>query len=344
MRSCMKKVLLSQPIHEAGMKLLKGKVEIIVAPDTSEATMRKLCRDVHGVILRTTSRVRKEVIAQAKILQIISRTGAGVDNVDVRAATKGGILVCNLPGVNSLSVAEHTVAFILSLAKRLPFMDKWTRQGNWSSRNRYEAADLKGKVLGLIGVGNIGSRVARICQGAFGMEILGYDPFLSRGSETNDGVQFCSDIGQVLQEADFVSVHVAGTAQTHNLISWNLLCRMKRSAYFINTSRGWVVDEKALIKALREGRIAGAALDVFSEEPPFRNNPLLKMENVILSPHSASLTKECVARLANEAAQAVLDLFSGRLPKNIFNRKELEEAGFIKEDQLIKKIQNKRAS
>ena len=119
---------------------------------------------------------------------------------------------------------------------------------------------------------------------------------------------------------------------------------MKESAYFINTSRGGVIDEGALIKALKEGRIAGAALDVFSEEPPFRNNPLLKMENVILSPHSASLTKECVAHLARGAAQAVLDLFSGRLPKNIFNRKELEEAGFIKEDQLIRKIQNKRAS
>ena len=338
MRSCMKKVLLSQPIHEAGMKLLKGKVEIIIAPDTSEATMCKLCRDVHGVILRTTSRVSKGVIAQAKILQIISRTGAGVDSVDVRAATKGGILVCNLPGVNSLSVAEHTVAFILTLAKRLPFMDKWTRQGNWSSRNRYEATDLKRKVIGLIGVGNIGSRVARICQGAFNMRVLGYDPFLSKGSETKDGIQFYGDISQVLQEADFVSVHVAGTAQTHNLISWNLLCRMKRSAYFINTSRGSVVDEKALIKALREGKIAGAALDVFREEPPLRNNPLLKMENVILSPHSASLTKECVAHLASGAAQAVLHLFSGRLPKNIFNRKELEEAGFIKENQPIENI------
>jgi len=344
MRSCMKKVFLSQPIHEAGMKLLKGKVEIIIAPDTSEATMRKLCRDVHGVILRTTSRVSKEVIREAKSLQIISRTGAGVDNVDVQAATKRGILVCNLPGVNSLSVAEHTVAFILTLAKRLPFMDKATRKGNWSSRNRYEAVDLKGKALGLIGVGKIGSRVARISQKAFNMRILGYDPFISRGEETKDGIQFYGDIGQVFEEADFVSVHVAGTAQTHNLISWNLLCRMKRSAYFINTSRGGVIDEKALIKALEEGRIAGAALDVFTKEPPFKNNPLLKMENVIFSPHSASLTKECVARLAKGAAQAVLDLFSGRLPKNIFNRKELEEAGFVKEDQLIKKIQNKRAS
>jgi len=319
------------------MKLLEGKVEIIIAPDISEETMRRLCKDVHGIILRTTSRVSKDVIAEAKNLQIISRTGAGVDNVDVEAATKRGILVCNLPGVNSLSVAEHTVAFILALAKRLRFMDESTRKGNWSSRNKYEAVDLKGKVLGLIGAGKIGSRVARICQKAFDMQILGYDPFISKGGETKDGIRFCSDIRQVFEEADFISVHVAGTAQTRNLISWDLLSRMKKSSYFINTSRGGVVDEKALIRALKEGKIAGAALDVFSEEPPSKDNPLLEMENVILSPHSASLTKECVARLASGAALSILDFFSGKLPENIFNRKELEEAGFIKEGQLIKR-------
>ena len=334
----MKKVLLSQPVHQAGMKLLKGRVEIIIAPDTSEATMRKLCRDVHGVILRTTSRVSKEVISEAKTLQIISRTGAGVDNVDVQAATERGILVCNLPGVNSLSVAEHTVAFILSLAKRLAFMDKAIRKGDWGSRNRYEAVDLNGKLLGLIGAGKIGSRVAMICQRAFNMQILGYDPFISKSEERKDGIRFHGDIRHVFEEADFVSVHVAGTAETGGLISYDLLCRMKKSAYFINTSRGRVVDEEALIKVLREGRIAGAALDVFNEEPPSENSPFLKMENVILSPHSASLTKECVASLAKGSAQAVLDFFSGRLPKNIFNRKELEETGFIKEDQLVRKI------
>jgi len=184
----MKKLLLSQPIHEAGMKLLEEKVEVIIAPDTSEETMRKSCKDVQGIILRTTSRMSKDIITEAKNLQIISRTGAGVDNVDVRAASKRGILVCNLPGVNSLSVAEHTVAFILALAKRLRSMDESTRKDNWSSRNRYEAVDLQGKVLGLIGAGKIGSRVARMCQKAFGMHILGYDPFISKGGETKDGI------------------------------------------------------------------------------------------------------------------------------------------------------------
>ncbi len=332
----MKKVLISQPIHEAGMKLLEGNVQTIIAPDNCQETLHRLCRDVHGVILRTTSRVDKDIIAQAKSLKIISRTGAGVDNVDVSAASTRGILVCSLPGVNSLSVAEHTIAFILTLAKRLAFMDKATRKGNWNSRNRYEAVDLKGKILGLVGLGRIGSQVARICQEAFKMEILGYDPFVSiKGREIKEGVRFCADIGEVFQQADFISVHVAGTTQTRNLIGWNLLRRMKRSAYFINTSRGRVADEEALIRALEEGKIAGAALDVFTEEPPSKDNPLLKMENVILSPHSASLTKECVARLAIAASQAILDFFSGRTPGHIFNKKELEEAGFIKGDQLV---------
>ena len=329
----MEKVLLSQPIHEAGMKLLEGKVEIIIPRDASEETLGKLCRDVQGIILRTNFRVSKDIIAEAKSLQIISRTGAGVDNVDVQAATKRGILVCNLPGVNSLSVAEHTVAFILALAKRLKFMDESTRAGQWSVRNKYEATDLEGKLLGLIGFGKIGSQVARMCQKAFNMEILGHRRSVKPG-QTKDGIQYYR-IEEVFEKADFVSVNVASTPETRGLITWDLLSRMKKSAYFINMSRGEVVDEQALIKVLKEGRIAGAALDVFSEEPPSADNPLLKMENVILSPHSAALTKECVARLAQGAAQAVLDVFSGKLPENIFNREELQEAGFIKEGKLI---------
>ncbi|MBC7189509.1 hydroxyacid dehydrogenase, partial [Candidatus Aerophobetes bacterium] len=136
--------------------------------------------------------------------------------------------------------------------------------------------------------------------------------------------------------ADFVSVHVAGTPQTRGLITWELFCRMKKDAYFINTSRGEVIDEEALIRALKEGKIKGAALDVFSEEPPSPDNPLLSMENVILTPHSASLTRECVIRLAEGACQAVLDVFSGKLPQYIYNRKQLEELGFIKDGKFIR--------
>jgi len=330
----MKKVLLPQKIHQAGMNLLEGKVDVVVAPDTSKKTIKNLAKDVHAIILRTGVKIDKEIIQEAKNLKIISRTGAGVDNVDVEEATKRGILVCNLPGVNALSVAEHTVAFILSLAKQLKFMDDATREGNWGARNRYEAVDVRGKILGIVGAGKIGSQVAKICQTGLGMQVIAYDPFVAKGGEIKDGIKFCGKIEEIFEKADFVSIHVTGGPKTRHLITEKLLGKMKKEAYFINTSRGEVVDEEALIKALKEGRIKGAALDVFSQEPPSQDNPLLKMDNVILSPHSASLTKECVARLAEGACQAVLDFFSGKLPKYIFNRKELEEAGFIREEKF----------
>ncbi|MBE0479034.1 hydroxyacid dehydrogenase [Candidatus Aerophobetes bacterium] len=331
----MKKILLPQPIHDAGMKLLKGKAETVVAPDTSNQTLQKLVKDAHAIILRTRPCVDEDLISHARNLIIISRTGAGVDNVDIEAATKRGILVCNLPGVNALSVAEHTVAFILTLAKELKFMDDSMRKENWEVRNRYEATDLEGKVLGLVGVGKIGSRVAKMCQNAFNMQVIGYDPFVAKNSKIKDGVKFYDKIDEVFTRADFVSIHVAGTPETHGLVRENLLSKMKKDAYFINTSRGEVVDEKALIKALKERKIKGAALDVFSKEPPSKDNPLLKMENVILSPHSASLTRECAVRLAEGACEAVLDIFSGRLPENVYNKKQLEQAGFIKENKLV---------
>lgn len=340
----MKKVLLPQSIHEAGMKLLEGKAKIIICPDTSKKNALRLVKDVHGIILRTSLVVDKDIIDAARNLQVISRTGVGVDNIDVKEATKKGILVCNLPGVNALSVAEHTVAFILALAKQLKFMDKSTRKEQWSNRNRYQATDLEGKLLGLIGVGRIGSQVAVMCHKAFKIQVVGYDPYVGKGGQMKNGIQFYDRIEEVFEKADFVSVHIPGTHKTRNLITWKLFNKMKKSAYFINTSRGEVVNERALIKALKEGRIKGAALDVFTKEPLSVNNPLLQMENVLLSPHSASLTRECVIRLAKGAVRTVLNVFANKLPKNIFNRKELEEAGFIKKDRLITKLKNKRSS
>lgn len=331
----MKKVLLPQPIHEAGMKLLEEKVEVIVAPDPSKKIVCKLVPDAHGIILRTGSRIDKDVLSKARNLQVISRTGAGVDNVDVDEATKRGVLVCNLPGVNALSVAEHTVAFILALAKKLRFMDESVREGRWANRNRYEAVDLEGKILGVIGTGKIGRRVAKICQKGFHLQVIAYDPFVAKRGEVHDGIQFCGNIEEVFEKADFVSVHVAGTPETKGLVDKNLLDKMKKDAYLINTSRGKVIDEHALIKVLQEGKIAGAALDVFREEPLPEDNPLVRLDNVILSPHSASLTRECVVRLAQGAVKAVLDTFSGKLPEHIYNREELRQKGFITQENFV---------
>jgi D-3-phosphoglycerate dehydrogenase / 2-oxoglutarate reductase len=317
----MKKVLLPQIICDEGLEVLKDKVEVIVAPDPSQETLLKTCTDADAIILRTTSKVTEDVINAAKNLKIVSRTGAGVDNVDVRAATKRGILVCNLVDVNSLSVCEHAIALMLALAKQLPFMDKSVRQGFWKARNADVTVELENKTLGIIALGSIGSKVAKKCHDGLGMKILAFDPYAKNKFKDCD-YEFVDSLKELFKRSDFISVHCPNLPETKGMITRDLLFSMKPDAYFINTSRGVVVDEQALIELLREKRIAGAGLDVFTVEP-LNNNELLKMENVILSPHVAALTREATIKMAVEACRAVVDFFNGKLPRCIFNRKEL---------------------
>ena len=316
----MKKVLLSQAINPAGMKVLEGKVELVILADTTVETIKKMVIDVEGIILRTNIKVTREIIEAAPCLKIISRTGAGVDNVDVAAATEKGILVCDTPGVNSNSVAEQTLAILLGLAKQLKIMDKAVGEGNWKIRNAGKAVDVEGKTLGLIGIGRIGSLVAYKCRLAFNMKVIAYDPYVKQA----EGIELCSNLDQVFKEADFISIHVPYTKETHHLVNAKLLNLMKPDAFLINTSRGALVDEKALIEVLEEGSIAGAGLDVFEKEPPSPDNPLLRFNNVILTPHSSALSRECVMKVHITAAQAVVDFVEGRQPKYIYNKKELQ--------------------
>jgi D-3-phosphoglycerate dehydrogenase len=322
----MTKILLSQEIHPQGRKILEGRFDILLPPDTSQEALAGAVREAEGIILRTTSSVTRDVIAAAPKLKIISRTGAGVDNVDVSAATARGILVCNLPAVNNLSVAEHTIAMILSLAKDLSAMDRAVRGGAWKERNAGRAVELEGKTLGVVGMGNIGSLVARKCRLGLGMKILAYDPCTADKFGGGD-YEFVPGPEKLFAEADFVTLHCPNTPETKGMISRRLLFSMKNSAWIINCARGGIVDEAALFDALREKRIAGAALDVFSVEPPPLDDGLLKLENVILSPHSAALTQEAAIRMSTEAAAAVADFFSGLRPKYVYNAKELGLGG-----------------
>ena len=316
----MKKVLLSQAINPAGMKVLEGKVELVILADTTVETIKKMVIDVEGIILRTNIKVTREIMEAAPSLKIISRTGAGVDNVEVAAATEKGILVCDTPGVNSNSVAEQTLAILLGLAKQLKIMDKAVSEGNWKIRSTGKAVDVDGKTLGLIGIGRIGSLVAHKCRQAFNMKVIAYDPYVKQA----EGIELYSSLDQVFQEADFISIHVPYVEQTHHLVNAKLLNLMKPDAYLINTSRGPLVDEKALIEVLEKGSIAGAGLDVFEKEPPSLDNPLLRLNNVILTPHSSALSRECEMKVHITAAQAVVDFLEGRQPKYIYNKKELQ--------------------
>ena len=315
-------LLLSQDIHAEGRKLIEGKFDIFLPEDTSQEALLRAVGRAEGMILRTTSSVTAEVVAAAPKLKIISRTGAGVDNVDVEAATGRGILVCNLPAVNHVSVAEHTVAMLLCLAKDLFGMDKAVRGGSWKQRNAGRAVELAGKTLGIVGMGNIGSLVARSCRLGLGMKILAYDPYVADKFKGED-YEFVSTLDSLFAQADFVTLHCPNIPETKGMIRRELLASMKKSASLINCARGGVVDEKALFDVLKDKKIAGAAIDVFSAEPLPLDSPLLGLENVILSPHSAGMTQEATIRMSTEAAAAVVDFFSGKRPKYIYNAKAL---------------------
>ena len=268
----------------------------------------------------------KELMNHADDLWVISRTGAGVDNVDVPAATEMGILLTCVPGANTHSVVEHTLALILALAKHLPLMDREVRRDNFDIRFKNLPRDLRGKTLGVIGLGRIGSELARICFQAFGMSILGHDPYLTSGAMAlfQGWVEFC-DMEKLFRKSDVVSIHIPLLPGTKKLIGAREFGCMKSDAFLINTSRGGVMDEEALIQCLREKRIAGAGLDVFDQEPLEKDSPLKKLDNVILTPHTAALTRECVIRLAMEAAKAIIDVLHGKRPEGIVNLEVLTQ-------------------
>ena len=311
----MKKVLLSKPINPAGMKVLEGKVDPIILSDSNIGTVKKMVEDVEGIVLRTNIKVTREIIKSAPKLKVISRTGVGVDNVDVAAATKRGILVCHTPGVNSNSVAEQTLALLLGLAKQLKIMDKAVCEENWKIRNAGKTVDAEGKTLGLIGVGRIGSLVACKCRLAFNMKVIAYDPYLKEV----EGIELYPNLDQVFKEADFISIHAPLSHETRGLLSKREFAMMKPSAVLVNTSRGPVVDEAALIEALEQGKIAAAALDVTAQEPPAPDNPLRNMDNVILTPHIAWYSERSAKLLGEKAAQEVVRVFKGYFPKALVN-------------------------
>jgi D-3-phosphoglycerate dehydrogenase / 2-oxoglutarate reductase len=312
------KILMSQPIHEEGMKYITSRgYEARVAPDFKEATLIKEVADAAGFLVRTAE-IPASVINAGTVLKVIARHGVGYDSIDVRAATARKIPVCITPRANALSVAEHVLALMLALAKRIIPFDAATRKNEWEIRNSYSAFDLDGKTLGIIGMGRIGMLVCQKAQAAFNMKILAYDSLVPKEAMEKAGAKVVA-IPEILHASDFVTLHVPSTPETKGLIGAAQLKAMKRSAYLINCARGPIVDETALVKALKDGTIAGAGLDVFDPEPPKADNPLFGLPNVILSPHSAGLTVECVIRMATHAAQAIIDVLEGRRPEGVVN-------------------------
>lgn len=320
-------MLLPQPIEKEAVSLLKGaNLEVVLAPNKNPEVVAPLLKGVQAVILRTGIHFDRDLINHADDLSVISRTGAGVDNVDMAAATEMGILVTCVIGVNTHSVVEHTLTLIFALMKRLALMDRELRRDNFDIRFKNLPRDLRGKTLGVVGLGRIGSEVARICHQALGMRILGYDPYLTSEAKAaiQGWVEF-SDMERLFRESDVVSIHIPLLPSTQKLIGARQLDWMKPDAFLINTSRGGVLDEKALIQCLKKRRIAGAGLDVFAQEPVEKDNPLKEMDHVILTPHTAALTQDCVTRLATEAAKAIIDVLHGKRPEGIVNPEVLTQ-------------------
>ncbi len=245
------------------------------------------------------------MLSRARSLKAVGRAGVGVDNIDVNAATARGIAVLNAPGGNTIAAAELTVALMLVLARQISDADASMRQGRWD-RALFRGVELKGKTLGLIGAGRIGGEVAIRCQ-AFGMDVIVYDPYLPSGRAEALGVDLV-DLGRVLREADMISIHVPLNEETRHLVDADALDRMKDTAFIVNASRGGVVDEAALAQGLAGGKIAGAALDVFVEEPLSADSPLLTAPNLVLTPHLGASTAEAQIAVAVEVSEGLRDV------------------------------------
>jgi D-3-phosphoglycerate dehydrogenase len=309
-------------IVEDGIRILADKATIEINPFDrvlEKAELKQYLKDVEGTVLGG-DQCDREVINAAKRLKVIGRHGVGYDNVDLEAATENGIVVTYTPDVNTNAVAEHTMALFLSLVRKIPFADASMRAFRWEGL-KFVGNELAQKKLGIIGLGRIGCEVAKRAS-AFGMKVVCFDKYQSPEVAKKLGVVDVA-FHQLLAESDIISIHTALTEETRGMLGSHEIDLMKRSAYLVNTARGAIVDGKALREALQRKRIAGAALDVFDKEPLERSDPLLKLENVILTPHIGAYTMEAIRKMDVMVAEDVGRALEGKIPQHVANTEVL---------------------
>jgi D-3-phosphoglycerate dehydrogenase len=314
----MARILVTDGIQQAGLDVLMQRKNVEIDRCQNRVSEKDLIDRVVNVdaILVGATRITGSIIDAAPVLKVVSRRGVGYDNVDLAALRRRKIPLTIVGSANASTVAEHTFCFLLALAKQSSAYDRATRTGDWQFRVSLLAVDLAGKTLLLIGFGRVGRAVA-VRASAFGMRVMVYDPLVSVEIYNEFRVEPVTDLFDGLAICDFLSVHVPLTDQTVGLIGRKELAAMKPTAFVISTARGGVIDEDDLVNALRMGLIRGAGLDVFKEEPVPPNHPLLALENVILSPHSASLTRECAERMDVVAARNCLDAIDGKIDPSL---------------------------
>ena len=301
------KILVSEKIDSVCPGLFQeAGFQVDYHPSLSPEELLDIIGEYEGLVVRSSTKVTAEVLARASRLKVVGRAGAGVDTIDVEAATKAKILVMNTPGQNANGVAELVFGLMLSLVRHIATGCASLKAGRWE-KNKLAGTELSGKTIGLVGFGAIGRRVSAIAQG-FGMSVLAYDPLLNDNQIRTGGAKPCG-LDEVLSRSDFVSLHLPKTKETANLIDRAALDKMKPTAMLINCARGGLVDEAELAAALREGRLAGAALDVFAAEPPAVDNPLLSLGNFVATPHLGASTAESQVNVAAAVARQMIAFF-----------------------------------
>lgn len=303
------KILVSDPISEVGLKsLLDAKdVQVDIKTDLKPEELKSIIGDYKSLLVRSQTKVTKEIIEAGKNLLVIGRAGVGVDNIDIKTAAEHGIAVINTPDSNTISACEHTLAMILSMSRWIPQAHNDLTIGQWN-RKKYVGVELNNKVLGIIGLGRIGLEVAKRAK-AFNMTIIGFDPFITDEQAKKNGIQLKS-MEEVLKEADFLTVHTPLTKDTKYMIDYEQFDLMKKGIRIVNCARGGIIREEALVKALDEGIVEAAAIDVFENEPPL-DSPLLSHPKVITTPHLGASTKEAQLNVAIDVAKKVYNYLTG---------------------------------
>lgn len=317
----MHKVLVADGISETGLKSLDNHPNFIVdrKPGLKANELAKIIGDYDVLIVRSQTKVTGELLKHADRLHIIARAGVGVDNIDINAATKKGVIVINAPGANTIAATEHTLAMMLALARKIPQAYLATIGGTWD-RHSFKGVELYKKSLGIIGMGKIGTEVAKRAK-SFGMNILGYDPYLSGERAKRLGVTK-ANLDTIARESDFITVHTPITNDTKNLINEEYIQKTKKGVRLINCARGGIIDEKALVKAIQNGHVAGAALDVFSQEPVV-DPELLENPNIIVTPHLGASTVEAQEKVAQEISTEIIEIFETKSVTNAVNMPQM---------------------
>ncbi len=313
------KILITDKMANEAIELLKDAGHDVTFDEMDGETLLKEISAYDALMVRGRTKAVKEVVeaGASGSLKVIGRAGIGVDNVDIETAAKLGIPVVNAPTGSTASVAELAIGHMLALSRHLSKADMTMKKGEWIKK-QLKGNELGGKILGLVGCGNIGRLTGKFAQ-AFGMNVIGYDPFISKEDLKKDEIEKIDELAELMGKADFISLHLPHIPKTHHIVNKQMISKMKPTACIINCARGGTVDEKALYTALKNGKIAGAGLDVYEQEPP-KDSPLLQLDNIMLTPHIGANTKEGQIRAGTVCAEQILKVLDGKEPDFCVNK------------------------